>query len=546
MKALKKILPCVAAFFLPNIFLFFLYNNNRDMNDISFGHVLVLSAALSLASVVIFLLYRLMTKSDAGSLAVLLLSWLCFWLFEQIYPAGLGIKRRSLFILMLAVIAGAVLLCRRYKDFLSKSAEVPQIFTVIICLLFAYNFVPGLLFEIKTASGRTGADRPGVKSEFTVDKSLPSPDIYWFHMDGMMNFDVVEKYFGEKQEGQKNELEKRGFVINETAALNAGYTDTAVPALTCPSFYDSYLGERLAKVEHMTRIGLERTHELNKLFAEDGVNLAKDIAPNLELFHAFLQKDYNAAMIAKPRTIIVPIDRFYDRLEDKNPLMIKTEAERNNTLGRLSELAELLFTSSALSMVKGPVTSFLRNEELKQNEWLPIPEHKDIVDRLTAGTYKINGEKRHYRMVYDTFSIPSPKLVYAVNEIAHGPYDRLYGAGRLENPVPGSSVAVDKQYYPQHEYALQILLTAIDLVLENNPDAVIVIQGDHGVHTSGGQTYLRKIGYSDAQIIEMNHSVISAVRIPEKYGGIDVELEPLNIARLLVNRYVGENYDMLP
>jgi hypothetical protein len=43
----------------------------------------------------------------------------------------------------------------------------------------------------------------------------------------------------------------------------------------------------------------------------------------------------------------------------------------------------------------------------------------------------------------------------------------------------------------------------------------------------------------------MQNSVISAVRIPKRWGGLDQPLDPLDISRVLVNRYVGENYKLV-
>jgi hypothetical protein len=53
-------------------------------------------------------------------------------------------------------------------------------------------------------------------------------------------------------------------------------------------------------------------------------------------------------------------------------------------------------------------------------------------------------------------------------------------------------------------------------------------------------------GYTKEQIVELMHSVFSAVRIPDEYGGLDEPIAPLNITRELINRFVGDNYELLP
>lgn len=90
-----------------------------------------------------------------------------------------------------------------------------------------------------------------------------------------------------------------------------------------------------------------------------------------------------------------------------------------------------------------------------------------------------------------------------------------------------------------------MMLGMIERVIEENPTAIIIIQGDHGIHYFA-RSELAEQGFTDEQMIEINFSTISAVRIPEKYGTLSEPLDPLDITRYLVNHYVGEgNYDYL-
>jgi hypothetical protein len=52
-------------------------------------------------------------------------------------------------------------------------------------------------------------------------------------------------------------------------------------------------------------------------------------------------------------------------------------------------------------------------------------------------------------------------------------------------------------------------------------------------------------GGTEEELRLMQNQTISAVRIPEKWGGLEEPLGPLNITRELVNRYVGKNYELL-
>ena len=83
--------------------------------------------------------------------------------------------------------------------------------------------------------------------------------------------------------------------------------------------------------------------------------------------------------------------------------------------------------------------------------------------------------------------------------------------------------------------------------MNNDEDAVIIVQGDHGLHTVEDKYMLKIFSKDMKDVQEIRNSVISAFYIPEKYkNGDEVYLNnPLNISRYIVNNYVGENYEYL-
>ncbi len=94
-----------------------------------------------------------------------------------------------------------------------------------------------------------------------------------------------------------------------------------------------------------------------------------------------------------------------------------------------------------------------------------------------------------------------------------------------------------------------ILRRHYNIILEADPDAVILIQADHGIHNYGKILFDPQLmidhGYSLEDQLNLNQQVISAVRIPKKYGKLTEPLDPLDISRYLVNHYVGQNYDYI-
>jgi len=175
--------------------------------------------------------------------------------------------------------------------------------------------------------------------------------------------------------------------------------------------------------------------------------------------------------------------------------------------------------------------------------WETIPEHTNEINRRTENTRNMFHERQVYRRLIDTLFIEEPKLVYVTLLYTHGwrwhqVQDDLTGHGEHQHRI---------DLYPDsHHYQAVVMLNMIDMVLEHNPDAVIVLQADHGIHLYASQMQFLEDGLSEEEVFDLMHSVFSAVRIPERYGGLVEPLHPLNITRELVNRFVGENYELLP
>ncbi|MDR0525583.1 MAG: hypothetical protein LBG90_06900, partial [Spirochaetaceae bacterium] len=58
------------------------------------------------------------------------------------------------------------------------------------------NVVPSVLLFAQNKDGPKTADF-GRPPSFTVDPGLPSPNIYWIFMDGMLGFKGMERLFGD-------------------------------------------------------------------------------------------------------------------------------------------------------------------------------------------------------------------------------------------------------------------------------------------------------------------------------------------------------------
>ena len=561
-----------AAFILPNIFLFDLYNRNRIQNHLPFNATIILAIILAIVSVGILSLLRWAAKSLEGALVVTSILWLMFWLFEQIYSIVLNYAATlSRLMLLTLIVIGLILVAvyfRRYNPSFAKISPVFRILAVTLCGLFIFNFIPGLHSQILLQRGmslRYQAFLRGevifyLKQDFNIDPSLPSPDIYWFHMDGMMSLEVVERFFGESQDALRTELANRGFIIYKDAFLNAGGTAIAHTALFSPAFYDSYYGERLSEVSHLFLT--PRGRALSDRLAQDGLHFRDDIMPDYEMFRVFREIGYEAVtinFIHDPVRQKTAFDRIYNMYDIDTPLTFNDNYNDNNLdftnswnrfWAEADSLVRLMRLATPIAIIPEQIIApviYISAENDEESQWLPVPDHTEAVDRLVAYTVNINDplslrfERQKYRMLIDSLTISSPKIVYIQLNYTHAHWWHMH------NPyVTWGAVPMLELYPRAHDYAAIAMLNSIDIILEQNPNTVIVLQSDHGIHCEETKEYLLSVGYTEEQVLELYLSVFSAVRIPPEYGGLDFPLEPRNISRELVNRFVGENYTLLP
>ncbi len=156
----------------------------------------------------------------------------------------------------------------------------------------------------------------------------------------------------------------------------------------------------------------------------------------------------------------------------------------------------------------------------------------------------------HFEKLAEVATLPGPKFVLAHIISPHPPY--LFGAdGRR---VPASPLSLKGQIWLDREkYRDQLIFinqkvkTAVAAILtaaETPP--VIILQGDHGtastIYEPGGGGWTRP---TPAKLRE-RFRILNAIHLPaddRKY--LYDTLSPVNIFRLIFNRYFGADYPLL-
>jgi len=502
-----NILYYIAVLFMPSILLFDLYNRNRVENHIVFTHVLILAAVFAVVGSLLFLGFKFFSESLEGALVLSVIFWILFWLFEEMYGFFTRFFSTLTPIGFMALLgAGLVVLTFIFLIFSPSFVTLRPVFNILaICLavMFLINFIPAVSHELFIQRERAEIvfDEEGIepfqlKRTFFIDPSLPSPDILWLHADGMMNLETVEWFWGESQEHLREEFVKRGFVIYPDAQLYAAGTFSALIALKSPMFYDSFWGDVLNR--HNTELRNPRIGNLRDSLASVGIDHRADLVPYYELLVALTARGYEIDVTGGGREMPNSFWHLSDTYSD-------VASPWYRFLANAGDLPELLNLTTPFNIP-------------------PATEYVAIGDRQSDDNYE-SFAYFHWKSLMYTH------MTYAWR---HDPY------------IESRDTTAVHVYPLAFEYMAQQLLELIDVAIEKNPNTVIVVQADHGFHMRSTQHHILDQGYSLEQVLELIHSVFSAVRIPAEYGGLDAPIAPLNISRELVNRFVGENYTLLP
>jgi len=566
----ERIIYILAVILAPSIPLFFLYSKNAAQG-LLFRHFLIMGGALAVISLILYLPISKLFLRRRRTVIIIALFWSAFWFFKPLsniiargnaeYPQ----VRVVVYLLILIAVIGFIF------RFISMNRLVANTIAGLFCLMFVYNFVPSAFRILEGERKRALNEKTGklpykVKTKFNVDSNLPHPNIYWLHMDGMMGFDMVERYFNDPQTKLKNDLGERGFVINNNASLEAGFTGIAIPAITSPVFYDSYLANEFIRVAKLIRG--PRENSIVAYITKSGFSLGVDIYPRIEILKAFSDAGYinianrlwsgEGVSASKNTDIQINYHEFtidWDIFREKDIMF-------NN----IKNFINFITDASVLSIVKYKTDEIFEKKKPIANPQ-PLPAYQETVDKYITKYSDSNGSMANVvkAMKYAT-SIQTPHFLYYNNIIAHAiGVDKELCGKTYEKPI-GSTFPLDEYgnwykeplddpldvrlYLPQHKYAVKEMMAQIDVIIENDPNAVIIAQADHGIHVIGYPLYdseaMSARGYNLEDQLNLNLSVISAVRIPPQYGKLSLPLDPLDIARYLVNHFVGKgNYDYI-
>jgi len=514
-------------------FIPFLYLYNQNFKFLSFAQVMIAGLLLAAITLGIFFLNVALFRSYSGSFFASVIFVALVFFTSNVFSK---LELFWVYLIFALPIPAAYIVGFLYRKWFQKRewSALPALASVAFATLLLFNIVPIL----SRGGGSDANEAYKYKTEFVVNDAAASPNVYWFFCDGMLGFDAMETYFGDAQASFSDALTERGFAINREATFESGHwTRISIPVLMCPYYSDAYLSRVIA--DHDAAVALRE-------ITGTGLDNARK---NNETILAFDAKGYTTTTISIEGPYFYPTTDYFYRIEarfenDKDertsPRLTQSIDSASHAFdeGRLYayQLGELF-----LGGIPGQVYDLLYPGKTEVERELAT--RFDGVSDVLLGNRDALVNTALVTSLYDAVHSPdigAPKFVIIHDFLAHYPFDTDENGNRSARPEEIHS------YGAHHTYAAKVLINLIDMVQQADPNAVIVIQADHGLHEMKEEQITEAFG-ADA-VLDIWNSTISAICIPEEYQSGDEKFalsNPMNISRYLVNNFVGENYGYL-
>ena len=506
----KPNIPLICAFLvlaasvLP---LLILHSNNTG---IRFLEVLLPTGIILAAAVVLFLLLWLITRKPllaAMMTAVIILMAMGFHLFRRGANLMFSGKKAAwaAIIIWLIVLAALIFLLIRIRK-VAILPQIAEILCIVMAVLIAFNairIVPALIrhAELNNYPSQSPAEAPVMTSEeemktHTVEKN--GRNFYWIILDEYADDYTMQTYFGREDDSFTKYLQDNGFSVSTSSYSNSNNsTLCAIDAVTL-SYYSSEAAIRRA--------------EGDKNPTKEGSKLRR----TGELYTALKEQDYQIYQVSSHPGHYMVVDSLLPQ-SLMEQLMVSTTVDGLSVLDLAQNMSVLSGFSQLFAQKNedGDTVSAqlfnasFRTRVLSVYDYYDNPENLCFKNKTALFTYILCP---HTPFVFDAEGNNVPSR-----------YRRNW-----TNPA---------HYAAQHQYITVRTQNMIENILKTDPDAIILLQSDHGVR---GGYFVNKglqIDYADQR------RIYNALY----FGGEPVDIEGLtavNTLRLILTK-LGADYPML-
>ncbi len=436
-----------------------------------------------IAFMLLYLLFRTISKAHIGAVAFLLL----FWNYRMLYDLFFSLIPLPQFLflvlsLMLYVLALFVI-GKKAQPELLKHAHI--ILLIPISVLILYNLVLTGEGEIKKMQAGRHAEK--YIEERQLDTSADLPDIYILVFDEFASPVTIRDLWNYDHREFVSALEEKGFFFAENSLTKYPFTHLSIPGI----MNHEYPGENVSRTESLL------------------------IYNNNKTFRFLRQADYQIYFLdgwgGFEYTFDIPVEEFvcfYDTTHDPHY--------------RFDEFTYLLMSQSMLAAMT--------------DRWMQTNANHYFLGHQYFFDYIKQFPDRYNDSV-------SPRLLYAHVMAPHLPYVFDRDGNFNVNPTNYweyrqlSPETLRKLYFEQYLYVSDQILEISDIIIKNSPNPpVIMLFSDHGPR-------LESAGVSDK---EHHHRVLNAVYFPDgQYDALNDSISPINSMRVLFNKYFDTGYGML-
>jgi hypothetical protein len=421
----------------------------------------------------------------------------------QVFGILIG-RHRYLMLVWAALFIGISILIVRSRSQLYTLTWMANLAISFLLLLtvaqLAYAAVGSspLLLETPTPSiaplaNKTAPSLPKVNAS--------SPDVYYILLDGYDREDLLRQDIGVSNHAFITELEQMGFVVPNCTQSNYNSTVFSVAGTFNMNYLDAlgFSYEDLSKAAY----GLEfSTPELEaSIHANPVMQQFKTMGYKIITFHE-----------AYPFINFPNSDIVFDLAKDAQA---RVESSKFQYLFWKTTAIDFLIEETASGSFSDPFD--------KAPVWLQqaISDNFSLYQKYQQDLYQLD-QLDHITQV------PGKKFVYAHLMITH-PDFAFTASGEYRDNTSVTKAA----YGDQVTYADQRILAIVKNILASSQTPpIIILQGDHGY------------GLTERGVEQFK--ILNAYYLPKESSAIYPSITPVNTFRLILSRYYGQNYPLLP
>jgi hypothetical protein len=369
-------------------------------------------------------------------------------------------------------------------------------------LLSLILLISPAVLSLRAAPTRSSSDRDVLRTpRIQVAPAPPSaaglyrPNVYLISHDSYLRADALATFYGFDNHAFTDRLSALGFLLPSHSYSNFNFTNLSLKTTLGMSYLLSTEAEHQALLR-----GALRTAE---------------ISGETEVARQFKRRGY---------TYIFANNGFFGSLKCSafNDVCLNPQISSYELYDSLVDLT--------------PARFILRGEISSRSVYSSF-----TVDRLTA----FDPRKQRQPFLFVVHTVGLHNFAWDA-DCRYRPPSQLVGWATLTAPAPALS-AIRRAYTEQLQCLNRMTLAAVESLLARDPEAIMIIQGDHGTWSIGGLRSRPRMQWMANPEVEELFAILNAYRLPAKcQHRLYDTISPVNSFRVVLSCIDGVNYPLLP